>query len=463
MKNRQTSPAASSARSSARPSTRSLATSLAVLGAVLVPGVALAQDPPPEAPAAEPAPAPAAEAPAEPPPAEAPPAEPAPAAEPVVEEAPAEEAPPAEKPFEPSFTIGAGMRTGLDLNFDPGTLTLSDGLVDQINVRPFMGGSLTPMIGYWVQFEIGSGLDAANGTTASFLPAFNVLDAIAQLKFMDELQLWVGQHIPAGDRNNMNGPFFGNNWNFATVAGGYPFDVGARDRGFTLWGLVAGGKFKYKLSMVDLQPGRQIGQSRFGARADLHLWKPEAFYYNSGTYFGGQDILTIGASVQGQSGDEAVADDDLVGFNIDGMFEKNFGKGGTLTAEAGYYNFDNTGAAYASNQGTSDLGGGVGSGGSGFGALGVGGGGVGEGFLGALSWLTPGKVGIGQIQPNAKFQYGDYGGNTTAVIDLGVAYVVDGFNHKYHLNYRHAQAGPTGGASAGDDSIQLGFQYMMAK
>jgi len=346
------------------------------------------------------------------------------------------------------------MRTGLSLNFDPGTLTLNDGLVDQINVRPFMGGNLTPMVSYWIQFEIGSGLD--NGTApASFLPSFAILDAIAQLKFMDEFQLWVGQHIPAGDRNNMNGPFFGNGWNFAIAAGGYPFDMGARDRGFTFWGLVGGGHFKYKLSMVDLQPGRSLGQSRFGARVDLHLFEPENFYYNSGTYFGDQDILTIRASLQGQSGDETIDDDDLIGFNVDAMFEKNFGKGGTLTAELGYFNFDNTGAAYGVNQYTSDAGNGVGAGGSGPPP--------GEGFLGMVSWLTPEKVGKGKIQPNARFQYGDYSGATTMVFVLGLAYIIDGFNHKYHLNYRHVESGPNGGATVGDDSLQIGFQYMMAK
>lgn len=458
MKNPHTSPARPAART-----WRARATGLAITGAVLCPTVALAQDPPPaeEAPAATPEPAPepapAPEPNASPAP-ETPAEETAPEIEAAPTEPPAEDAPVVEeeKPFEPSFTIGAGMRTGLSLDFDPGTLSLSDGLVDQINVRPFMGGSLTPMVSYWVQFEIGSGLDGADGTTtASFLPSFAILDAIAQIKFMDEFQLWLGQHIPAGDRNNMNGPFFGNGWNFAIAAGGYPFDMGARDRGFTFWGLVGGGHFKYKLSMVDLQPGRQISQSRFAARVDLHLWEPEAFYYNSGTYFGDQDILTVGASFQGQSGDEAIDDDDLVGFNIDGMFEKNFGKGGTLTAEVGYFNYDNTGAAYGVNQYTADAGGGVGPGGSGPPP--------GEGFLGMVSWLTPEKIGKGKLQPNARFQYGDYSDATTMVFDVGLAYIIDGFNHKYHLNYRHVEAGPNGGASTGDDSLQLGFQYMMAK
>lgn len=366
-------------------------------------------------------------------------------------EEPVDEPPPeADKPFEPSFTIGAGLRTGLDLAFggpEP-TLRLNDGLVDQINIRPFIGGSFTPVVSYWLQFEIG---------TANGLGNFAILDAIGQFKFADEFQLWVGQHIPAGDRNNMNGPFFGNTWNFAIAAGGYPFDAGARDRGFTFWGLIAGGHLKYHLSMVDLQgnlggPNRSIGQSRFAGRLTVHILEPENFYYNSGTYWGKQDILTFGASFQGQSGlSTPGTDDDLIGFTFDGMFEKNFGAGGTLTAEAGYFNYDNTGAGYIVNQNTVDTG------------LGVGVNGVGEGFLGTLSWLTPGKIGPGQIQPNARYQYGDYSGTQTHVIDAGLAYVIDGFNHKYHLNYRHVESGPTGGGTAGSDSIQLGVQFIAAK
>lgn len=368
----------------------------------------------------------------------------------------AEVVPPADVPptetqeppaFAPSFTVGAGMRTGLALDLGEGTMTLNDGLVDQIQVRPFMGGSLTPEVGFWVQFEIGAG----SNTTASFLPAFAILDAIAQIKFMDELQLWVGQHIPANDRNNMNGPFFGNTWNFALAAGGYPFDMGARDRGFTFWGLVAGGKLKYHLSMVDLQPGRDVGQARFAGRLTAHFFEPENFYYNSGTYFGEQDILTFGAVFQGQSGDSATPDDDLIGFSFDGMFEKNFGNAGTWTAEAGYFNFDNTGAAYVGNQYTADTG------------YGVSGPYPGEGLFGTFSWLTPEKVGYGKIQPNARIQYGDFAGTTTVVFDAGLAYIVDGFNHKYHLNYRHSESGPNDGDKLGVDMIQVGFQYMMAK
>jgi len=437
------------------PTPRLLSSATALLVLVWA-GLAAAQDPPAETPPAEVAAEPAAPAPEPEPTAEVPPdpepAEAAPPPEPEAppaEAAPEEEPPAEEKPFEPKFTVGVGMRTGLNMILsgdNSGQLSLNDGLVDQVHIRPYLGGSLTPHVGYWVQFEVG---------TANGLGNFAVLDAIAQIKFIDEIQLWVGQHIPANDRNNMNGPFFGNGWNFAITVPSYPFDVGARDRGATLWGLIAGGHIKYHASIVDLQPGRDIGKARGAGRVTVHLLEPENFYYNSGTYFGKQDILAFGAVVQGQAKDDAVEDSNFFGFSFDGMFEKNLGAGGTLTLEGGYWNFRQTGANYAANQGTIDGpdGGGV--------AYGVTGPHPGESFLASISWLTPGKVGAGYIQPNFRTQYFNGSASESLVFDAGLAYVVDGFNHKYHLNYRHAENNPDAGPVAKEDSIQVGFQYLM--
>src|SRR6188768_1840575 len=256
------------------PTPRLLSSATALLVLVWA-GLAAAQDPPAETPPAEVAAEPAAPAPEPEPTAEVPPdpepAEAAPPPEPEAppaEAAPEEEPPAEEKPFEPKFTVGVGIRTGLNMILsgdNSGQLSLNDGLVDQVHIRPYLGGSLTPHVGYWVQFEVG---------TANGLGNFAVLDAIAQIKFIDEIQLWVGQHIPANDRNNMNGPFFGNGWNFAITVPSYPFDVGARDRGATLWGLIAGGHIKYHASIVDLQPGRDIGKARGAGRVTVHLLEP---------------------------------------------------------------------------------------------------------------------------------------------------------------------------------------------
>ncbi len=358
---------------------------------------------------------------------------------------------PAEEEFSPKFTIGAGLRTGLAYGLSGPTekqLSLNDGLVDQVHIRPFMAGSLTPNIGYFVQFEIG---------TPGGLGNFAILDGMGQIKFVDELQLWVGQHIPANDRNNMNGPFFGNTWNFGIAVEEYPFDVGARDRGATLWGLIADGMLKYHLSVVDLQPGGELKNARVAGRLTLHLLEPENFYYNSGTYFGGQDILAFGAVVQSQKGvDEDLAgnpvdDNDLLGFSLDAMFEKNLGDAGTFTVEGGYWNYEETGPNYVVNQGTIDEG------------RGVAGPYPGTAYMGILSWLTPNKIGIGQIQPNFRFQYAEWEPETRTVVDVGLAYVVDGFNHKYHLNYRHQSSEPAGGGEeVTADIIQVGLQYQMS-
>jgi len=364
-------------------------------------------------------------------------------------ELPAAETPP-EEPFVPKLSFGAGFRTGLNLTVnnpeDEVVLKLDDGLVDQMNVRPFLSGELTPNLGFFVQFEIG---------TANGLGHFAILDGIAQVKFIDELQLWVGQHIPANDRNNMNGPFFGNTWNFAITVPSFPFDVGGRDRGATLWGLIAGGHLKYHASVVDLQPNQPIGKARYAGRITAHLLEPEDFYYNSGSYWGEKDVLALGAVVQYQDGitpedPAADPDTDFFGWSLDAFFEKNFGAAGTFTAELGYWNFDEVGTGYVVNQGTVDEG------------IGVVGPFPGQAYMGVLSWLTPDRVGIGYLQPNARVQYGDYDASSMTTVDVGLAYVVDGFNHKYHLNYRHHEVDPEGLPSVSEDMVQIGFQYIMS-
>jgi hypothetical protein len=78
-------------------------------------------------------------------------------------------------------------------------------------------------------------------------------------------------------------------------------------------------------------------------------------------------------------------------------------------------------------------------------------------MLAAVSWLTPMKIGIGQIQPNFRVQWGDKNAGDVKVYDVGLAYVVDGFNNRWHLNYRHVD--PASGKAT--DMLQVGAQLQI--
>lgn len=356
-----------------------------------------------------------------------------------------------EPPFTPKLTIGIGLRAGLSLAFNPGddvNVRLSDSL-DQLMFRPFFAGQLTRNIGVFVQMEA-----TANNV--------QLLDGYFEVEFVKQFQLLLGQHIPANDRNNFSGPFFNNSWNFAAVHS-FPFDAGARDRGFTFWGLLANDVIKYHLSMVELQPGRKIENARFAGRLNFNFLDKETSYYASDTYFGKQDTLSIGGLVSYQKGVGASdggedvdmdgeIDNDFLGFAVDALFEKNLGSPGTITLQAGYWNWDGTGADYVNNQGTSDSGKGF------VGALnGIV---LGQSYQVAASWLSAEKLGIGQIQPNIRVQGFDEDAGDTMIYDVGIGYIVDGFNHLWRLNYRHVERSDS--APPGDeDSIQLGAQMQI--
>jgi len=381
--------------------------------------------------------------------AEAPQEEPALAQPDPVEEKPA----PEPSILAPKLKIGIGVRTGLSMvvnndgsgGDDDVKLELDDGLADQLLIRPYFSGELTKNIGVVANFEIGT-----NGKGLGF----SVLDAIAQVKIADEFQIWVGQHIPANDRTNFSGPFFHNSWNFAIAVPSYPFDRGARDRGFTFWGLIAGGILKYHLSMVDLQKGNSIQNSRFAGRVTFNFLDPENYYYASGTYYGAQDVLAVGGVLSYQKGADGGTDanmdgdidNEFFGGSVDLLFEKRLGTAGTFTLEGGYWNFEGVGADYAANQSNIDVG------------TGVTGPHPGQAVLASVSWLSPKKIGIAQIQPNFRLQYADYDATgETKVYDVGLAYVIDGFNHRWHFNYRHVDAEATGK----EDILQLGAQFQL--
>jgi hypothetical protein len=377
--------------------------------------------------------------------------------EPLVEELP--EATTEEGGFK--LNVGVAIRSGLALTFDDPqadapVLALNDGIpnatnqANQVNIRPLFGGQLTDRVGFTFNLE-------ANQSSIA------VLDAIIQLKIADEFQIWAGQHIPAMERNNFNGPFYNNGWNLPIQVQTLPFDIAGRDRGITFWGLVAGGIVKYHASVVDLVQatrivdtddptdgfeGAGLANARFAGRLTINLLDPENYYYTSGTYYGKQDTLALGAVYHYQKGvdrlDGTDADNDLSAVAADLLYEQNFNDAGTFTVNAGFWSYGGTGRNYSPNLGTTN-------------APGVAGPGYGDqSYLFAVSWLTPGKVCFGQLQPNVQVQIGDYGTPIT-VIDAGLSYVIDGFNHRWHLNYRHVDTDNSDDL----DMLQIGAQLQL--
>lgn len=310
-----------------------------------------------EAPAPVAAPPPAAAAPVAPVAAEPPPL-PAPA--PVPETA-AEAAPAAENPFK--VTVGAGLRAGIRIQnqntpTEDGDLTkLNDQFLDELNAELRVSGKVTDIIGWTANLTVDGRTRAqANGGPIAFQA--QALDLIGQLDFMDELHVWLGRMLTPTDRSNFSGAWFMAPWNYSGVLEGYYGPRGTeevgREVGGTVWGDIGKGKFKYYAMVGDLDnnvgPGGGFqGQSPlFALRAQYAVIGAEPGFYGSSTYYGGQDIVAIGAAFQYQKdfalagGSDAMGAplpdvaDNHVGFNADVLAEFKTGAG-TPGIEAAYY------------------------------------------------------------------------------------------------------------------------------
>lgn len=335
-----------------------------VLSSLFASTLAIAQDAPAAAPAAPPA--------AEAPPAAAPP--PPPAAPPVVETEPpplpapapvpeAAAAPAAESPFK--VTVGAGFRAGVRIQnpntaTDDGDLTkMDDQFLDELNAELRVSGKVTDIIGWTANFTV-DGRTRAQATGGPIAFQAQALDIIGQLDFMDEFHVWLGRMLTPTDRSNFSGAWFMAPWNYSGVLEGYYGPRGTeevgREVGGTVWGDIGKGKFKYYAMVGDLDSnvGPDAGAANFAGQSPLFALRAqyavigaEPGFYGSSTYYGGQDIVAIGAGFQYQkdfklgNGVDAMGmplnvADDHVGFNADVLAEFKTGAG-TPGIEAAYY------------------------------------------------------------------------------------------------------------------------------
>ncbi|HEX4335930.1 MAG TPA: hypothetical protein VH062_08455 [Polyangiaceae bacterium] len=418
---------------------------------LLVPAIANAQA---AAPAPAPMPPPTTPAPATtdaapmPPPAEAAPAAPAPATAPeaipktqseVAIPPPPDTAGPttpneampstATEEKLPPINVAAWLRIGARFQGATDPKKINDQQMDNIYGELHAGGKITKNVS--VVFNLN-----ANGLSQNA----QIEDAIIGFDIVDEFHVWVGQELVPVDRANYGGPFFTVPWNypgFLTVGGTTTVMAphegqNGRNAGVTLWGDVGAGKFKYAVGMFD--NGNVASSPLVSGRISAAFIGEETGYFGNASYFGDKNILSLGLGGQyqknGSTGGTGVDPKNFGEFNADLLGEFKLGdSGGWVTGDAAFYHFAGTNEA------------------------------IHNAFYVMAAIATP-KVGIGNIQPSVRYQWGrgeDQNGVPAikaSAVDVGLDYLIKGPALRLIANYQHVDLGGTVIGNA----IQLGAQ-----
>jgi hypothetical protein len=320
-----------------------------------------------------------------------------------------------EAPYAKKLSYGVGFRGGGGY-LAPTNAKDTVGML-QLDVRPYISGQVTPFL----KFE--GNLDLNNGDQSRI----RVLDAVAKVEADDLFNVWMGRFLPPSDRANLSGPYYQNAWNYPTTVNGYPSIYAGRADGAAVWGQVGKGKFKYQAGIFTLDTTLPLSDAIYAGRLVFNALDPEPGYYNSSTYYGTKDVLAVGATLQYKKTSLVAGDQKLLGFNLDGLFEKRLGID-TLSLEGAYYNFN--GGNSAGSQGWS--------------------------FFALASYLLGKKMGPGRVQPMARYQHAApaSGGSATHTVDAGLNYILDGHSTRMALAVQHTD--PAGLPSF--TSVQLGIQ-----
>lgn len=274
-----------------------------------------------------------------------------------------------------------------------------------------------------------------------------ILDVVGKFEFSDYANFWVGRFLPAVDRFNLDGPYYLNTYDFPIVQG-YPAIFAGRDDGISYWGQHNGGQFKWQFGAFQgCSDSNACGASGANTEDNLlytyrfvyNVFDPEPGYYNSSTYYGAKDILAIGVAgaMQSDATGTAANPADLNIYSVDVLFEKPM-PGGVLTAEGAWFNYDyddatNTPGLFPQ----------------------------GDSYLLSGAWLFPQQVGIGQLQPQLRYQNVDTdAGVETEQWEAMLNYIIDGHNAKVTFSYGNTEVSG-GGASTDSDFILVGLQLQI--
>jgi hypothetical protein len=326
-----------------------------------------------------------------------------------------------------SLSIGLGLRASYDDVQDGAPDGKSGSNAFNLDsVRIYINASLNS----WIKATLN---------TERTADSVNVLDGYARFEPVPAFNIWIGRMLPPSDRANLDGPYYLSSWLYPGVVSQYPSKFDGRDDGATIWGKLNGGKLVYSAGVFEGHnriegASNQSDNLLYAGRVVYNFLDPEnnPAYYESSTYYGSADILTLGAAIQYEK--DAVGTStrkgDYTAFNIDGLFEKKVLNGGAITFEAAYYHY-NTGGVVDVPTNFNGAGG----------FDNVGGLTQGNAYLASAAFLFPQKIGYGKIQPVIRFQ--DFDATiakiTTRQYDGGLNYIIDGHNARVSAVYAYTQ------------------------
>ncbi len=336
-----------------------------------------------------------------------------------------------------SISVGFGMRGSFSSveNAAPnGTSSSQDFSLD--SARIYLSGSLNKNIKGMLNTE----KDIAG-------QGFQAIDANVQFAITPELAIWAGRFLSPSDRANMAGPYYslgGGYW--AGVASRYGYNGGyiGRDDGVAVVGSLMGGKFAYSFGAFEgatafkiapVTVGTRTGSDglMYAGRLQYDFWDAEPGYYGTGNYLGGKDILAIGLAgrTQNNGAFSTIATGDYSSYSIDFLLEKKGVGPGALSIEAAGYDYD-TSDVFLSEQGTA--------------------------YSAGAGYIFDQKVGWGQFQPFVRYQkFSPDNDIDTKKYDLGVNYIIDGYNAQISSFYSNTDV--TGASDVDAFSVALQVQF----
>jgi hypothetical protein len=350
----------------------------------------------------------------------------------------AAEAMPATRPdVLPPIDVGAWSRVGSRFQgADPSKV--NDWSMDTAYVELHAGGKIHKKVSVTLNLNANMTSFASpsmDTTSSGSGPYVSVEDAIISFDAQDEFHIWAGRLLVPVDRANASGPFFMIPWNYPGFFAGVSAPKegpSGRNQGAVVWGDISGGKLTYLAGVFDSADRSQ--SPLYSGRLRLALLDPEPGFWGNASYFGDKDLLSIGVGGQFQKHGSAsmAGDKDWAEVNADVLFEKKIPGGGFYTAEGAYYHYN------------------------------VGDGGISDAFYVLAAYATP-TVGVGNIQPMARYQWEKVKGDTGTKpwnLDVGLSYLIKGPALRLMATYSYTKLGPFSPMGGPDhtNSVQLGAQ-----